>query len=130
MLRLNSDFSWHRYTYSESAQPRQDIYNYQANVTSEYKLKSWTFSLLPTFRLDRGYVADAMNKNRILLNARVNYSFIKNKATVIFYINDIFNQDTRYHSTVTTTTRTEGSSDFLHQYASLTFNYKFESKKK
>lgn len=130
MLRLNSDFSWHRYTYSESAQPRQDIYNYQANVTSEYKLKSWTFSLLPTFRLDRGYVADAMNKNRILLNARVHYSFIKNKATVIFYINDIFNQDTRYHSTVTTTTRTEGSSDFLHQYASLTFNYKFESKKK
>ena len=34
-------------------------------------------------------------ENRFLLNARVNYSFIKNKATVIFYINDIFNQDTR-----------------------------------
>ncbi|MGN0068821.1 MAG: hypothetical protein ACI350_03735 [Prevotella sp.] len=68
-------------------------------------------------------------ENRFLLNARVNYSFIKNKATVIFYINDIFNQDTRYHSTVTTTTRTEGSSGFLHQYASLAFNYKFEAKK-
>lgn len=75
-------------------------------------------------------MADAMNKSRFLLNANVNYSFIKNKATIIFHINDIFNKDTRYSSTVTATTRTEGSSNFLHQYASLTFNYKFEAKKK
>ena len=130
ILRLNSNFSWHHYTYSNSAQTLQDILNFHADANAQYKLKSWTFSFHPSFRIDHGYLADAMNKSRFLLNANVNYSFIKNKATIIFHINDIFNKDTRYSSTVTATTRTEGSSNFLHQYASLTFNYKFEAKKK
>ena len=130
ILRLNSNFSWHHYTYSNSVQTLQDILNFHADANAQYKLKSWTFSFHPSFRIDHGYMADAMNKSRFLLNANVNYSFIKNKATIIFHINDIFNKDTRYSSTVTATTRTEGSSNFLHQYASLTFNYKFEAKKK
>ena len=45
-------------------------------------------------------------------------------------IRDSFNCDTRYHSDVTATTRTEGGSSFLHHYVSLTFNYKFDAKKK
>lgn len=43
---------------------------------------------------------------------------------------DLFNRDTRYHSYVTATTCTEGGSSFLHHDVSLTFNYKFDAKKK
>lgn len=129
-LSMNQDFAWHRYTYSDAAQPRQDIYNYCAELTATYELKSWYFSILPIFQIDRGYIADAMNANRFLLNAGIGYKFLKNKARLSLYANDLFNRDTRYHSDITATSRTEGGSSFLHHYVSLTFNYKFDAKKK
>ena len=128
LLRLNHDFSWHYYAYSDAAQPRQDIYNYRAELTAQYQWKSWTFSLFPSFLLDRGYMADLMNTNRFLLNASVDYKFFKNKAGIRLYVNDPFNSDTRYRSSVTATTRVESGSSFLHHYVSLTFNYKFDAK--
>ena len=129
-LSMNQNFAWHRYTYSDAAQPRQDIYNYRAELTATYELKSWYFSILPIFQIDRGYIADAMNANRFLLNAGIGYKFLKNKARLSLYANDLFNRDTRYHSDITATSRTEGGSSFLHHYVSLTFNYKFDAKKK
>ena len=129
-LSMNQNFAWHRYTYSDAAQPRQDIYNYRAELTATYELKSWYCSILPIFQIDRGYIADAMNANRFLLNAGIGYKFLKNKARLSLYANDLFNRDTRYHSDITATSRTEGGSSFLHHYVSLTFNYKFDAKKK
>jgi hypothetical protein len=129
-LRLNQNFDWHRYTYSDAAQPCQNIYNYSTELNTQYELKSWTFQFLPTFHLDRGYMADWMNINRFLLNASISYKLLKNKARLILYADDIFNRDTRYHSSVTATTRTEGGTSFLHHYISLTFNYKLDAKKK
>ena len=129
-LSMNQNFAWHRYTYSDAAQPRQDIYNYRAELTATYELKSWYFSILPIFQIDRGYIADAMNANRFLLNAGIGYKFLKNKARLSLYANDLFNRDTRYHSDITATSRTEGGSSFLHHYVSLTSNYKFDAKKK
>lgn len=129
-LSMNQNFAWHRYTYSDAAQPRQDIYNYRAELTATYELKSWYFSILPIFQIDRGYIADAMNANRFLLNAGIGYKFLKNKARLSLYANDLFNRSTNNYSDVTATSRTEGGSSFLHHYVSLTFNYKFDAKKK
>ena len=129
-LSMNQNFAWHRYTYSDAAQPRQDIYNYRAELTATYELKSWYFSILPIFQIDRGYIADAMNANRFLLNAGIGYKFLKNKARLSLYANDLFNRSTNNYSDVTATSRTEGGSSFLHHYVSLTFNYKLDAKKK
>ncbi len=129
-LFLGQNFAWHHYTYSDATQPRQNIYNYRASFTFSYKLKTWEFQFIPDFFIDRGYMSDAMNTNRFLCNARVSYKFLKNKASLILYAKDLFNRDTRYHSDVTATTRIEGGSSFLHHYVSLTFNYKFDAKKK
>lgn len=129
-LFLMQNFAWHRYTNSDPTQPRQNIYNYRASFTFSYKLKTWEFQFIPDFFLDRGYMSDAMNTNRFVCNARISYKFLKNKASLILYAKDLFNCDTRYHSDVTATTRTEGGSSFLHHYVSLTFNYKFDAKKK
>ena len=129
-LSMNQNFAWHRYTYSDAAQPRQDIYNYRAELTATYELKSWYFSILPIFQIDRGYIADALNANRFLLNAGIGYKFLKNKARLSLYANDLFNRSTNNYSDVTATSRTEGGSSFLHHYVSLTFNYKLDAKKK
>lgn len=129
-LFLGQTFGWHHYTYSDAAQPRQNIYNYRAAFTFSYKLKTWEFQFIPDFFLDRGYMSDAMNTNRFLCNARVSYKFLKNKASLILYAQDLFNRDTHNYSDVTATSRTEGGSSFLHHYVSLTFNYRFEAKKK
>lgn len=129
-LFLGQTFGWHHYTYSDAALPRQNIYNYRAAFTFSYKLKTWEFQFIPDFFLDRGYMSDAMNTNRFLCNARVSYKFLKNKASLILYAQDLFNRDTHNYSDVTATSRTEGGSSFLHHYVSLTFNYKFDVKKK
>ena len=129
-LFLGQTFGWHHYTYSDAAQPRQNIYNYRAAFTFSYKLKTWEFQFIPDFFLDRGYMSDAMNTNRFVCNARVSYKFLKNKASLILYAKDLFNRSTNNYSDVTATTRTEGGSSFLHHYVSLTFNYKFDAKKK
>ena len=129
-LFLGQNFDWHRYTYSDPTQPRQNIYNYRAAFTFSYKLKTWEFQFIPDFFLDRGYMSDAMNTNRFLLNARVSYRFLKNKASLILYTKDLLNRSTNNYSDVTATSRTEGGSSFLHHYVSLTFNYKFDAKKK
>ena len=129
-LFLGQTFGWHHYTYSDAAQPRQNIYNYRAAFTFSYKLKTWEFQFIPDFFLDRGYMSDAMNTNRFLCNARVSYKFLKNKASLILYAQDLFNRDTHNYSDVTATSRTEGGSSFLHHYVSLTFNYKLDAKKK
>jgi len=71
-----------------------------------------------------------MNTNRFLCNACVIYKFLKNKASLTLYANDLFNRDTNNYSDVTATSRSEGGSSFLHHYVSLTFNYKFDAKKK
>ena len=93
-------------------------------------MKAWTFQFIPDFYLDRGYIADAMNRNRFVCNARISYKFLKNKASLILYTQDLFNRDTRTYSDVTATTRTEGGASFLHHYVCLTFNYKFDAKKR
>ena len=56
--------------------------------------------------------------------------FLKNKARLSIYANDLFNRSTNNYSDVTATSRTEGGSSFLHHYVSLTFNYKLDAKKK
>ena len=129
-LFLGQNFAWHHYTYSDATQPRQNIYNYRAAFTFSYKLKTWEFQFIPDFFIDRGYMSDAMNTNRFLCNARVSYKFLKNKASLILYAKDLFNRDTHNYCDVTATSRSEGGSSFLHHYVSLTFNYKFDAKKK
>ena len=129
-LFLGQNFAWHHYTYSDATQPRQNIYNYRAAFTFSYKLKTWEFQFIPDFFIYRGYMSDAMNTNRFLCNARVSYKFLKNKASLILYAKDLFNRDTHNYCDVTATSRSEGGSSFLHHYVSLTFNYKFDAKKK
>ena len=87
-------------------------------------------ALDPHFYLNRGYLSDAMNNNLFVLNGEVSFKFLKNRAELILAARDLLNKETDYSSVITATTHTESGQSFLHHYATLTFRYKLEAKKK
>ena len=124
------EFNWERYAYSEAAQETENIFRYSTQLNVRYRLKQWTFTLDPHFYLNRGYLSDAMNNNLFVLNAEVSFKFLKNRAELILAARDLLNKETDYSSVITATTHTESGRSFLHHYATLTFRYKLEAKKR
>lgn len=124
------EFNWERYAYSDAAQETGNIFRYSTQLNVRYHLKQWTFTLDPHFYLNRGYLSEAMNNNLFVLNGEVRYKFLKNRAELIFAVRDLLNKETDYSSVITATSHTESGRSFLHHYATLTFRYKLEPKKK
>jgi hypothetical protein len=124
------EFNWERYAYSDAAQETGNIFRYSTQLNVRYHLKQWTFILDPHFYLNRGYLSEAMNNNLFVLNGEVRYKFLKNRAELIFAVRDLLNKETDYSSVITATSHTESGRSFLHHYATLTFRYKLEPKKK
>ena len=124
------EFNWERYAYSAAAQKTENIFRYSTQLNVRYHLKQWTFTLDPHFYLNRGYLYDAMNNDLFVLNAEVTYKFLKNRAELILAARDLLNKETDYSSIITATTHTESGRSFLHHYATLTFRYQLEPKKK
>ena len=124
------EFNWERYAYSDAAQEAENIFRYSTQLNVRYHLKQWTFTLDPHFYLNRGYLSDAMNNNLFILNGEVSYKFLKNRAELILAARDLLNKETDYSSVITATTHTESGRSFLHHYATLTFRYILEAKKK
>lgn len=123
-------FSWSRYAYSDNAQLTRNIFRYNTELRTRYKYKNWKFTLAPNFILDRGYESSHMNGGQFLLNAQVDYSFLKNRAQIVLSAHDLLNQQKHNFSTITATTHTEGGERFMHQYASLSFRYRLDPKSK
>lgn len=124
------EFNWERYAYSDAAQETGNIFRYSTQLNVRYHLKQWTFTLDSHFYLNRGYLSEAMNNNLFVLNGEVRYEFLKNRAELIFAARDLLNKETDYSSVITATSHTESGRSFLHHYATLTFRYKLEPKKK
>lgn len=124
------NFNWERYAYSDAAQSTENIYRYSAELNVRYHSNQWSFAIEPHFFLNRGYLSDAMNNNLFILNAEASYKFMKQRAELIFSARDILNEETDYKSSITATTHTESGKSFLHHYATLTFRYILEAKKR
>ncbi len=134
-------FTWDGYTYSDAAQPTENIFYYLAELRLTYKLKSgWRFTLSPQFVLNRGYLSPSMNNNPFLLNAEVAYKFVGGKGTLLRHLNnraeitlaarDLLNQDRRNFSTISATSHAEGGDSFLHNYVTLSLRYRWDPPKK
>ncbi len=121
-------FTWKHYAYSDASQLASDIFNYRLELRGSYTLKDWKFSFMPEYILDRGYASRLMNGGQFLLNAQVSYTFLKKHAELVLYGKDLLGQQKLYTSTITATSHTESGEKILHQYASLTFRYKFDPK--
>ncbi len=55
---------------------------------------------------------------------------MKNRAELILAARDILNEETDHNSSITATTHIESGKSFLHHYATLTFRYILEAKKR
>ncbi len=121
-------FTWRHYAYSDASQLASDIYNYIAELHGSYELKNWKFSLMPRYVLDRGYSSHLMNGGQFLLNAQVSFTFLKKRAELVLYGQDLLGQQKIYDSSITATSHSESGEKILHQYASLTFRYRFDPK--
>ena len=121
-------FSWKHYGYSDASQLEPDLFKYSTELRCTYKLKHWKFILAPKYILDSGYSSDSMNGGQFLLNAQVNYTFLKNRAELALYANDLLNQKKWYYSDITATSHSETWERSIRRYVSLTFSYRFDPK--
>ena len=140
-LWTSHTFTWDGYTYSDAAQPAENIFYYLAELRILYKLKSgWRFTLSPQFILNRGYLSPTMNNNPFLLNAEVAYKFVGGKGALLRHLNnraeitltgrDLLNQNRLNFSTISATSHSEGGDSFLHNYVTLALRYRWDPPKK
>lgn len=121
-------FSWRHYAYSDANQLENDMFRYRTELQGSYKLKNWKFILEPAYILDRGYIFDYMNGGQFLLNARINFTFLKNRADLELCANDLLDQEKWYNQDITATSHSESWEKLLGRYVSLTFKYRFDPK--
>lgn len=117
-------------SYSTPSLSGQNLWNYSAGLTGDYKLAHWTFHLAGTLFGSRGYLSDMMNRNRFSLNADVTWKFLKNKAQLTLSARDILNQMDDNSAFVSPTQIVENLRETFHRYLALTFTYNFDARAK
>ncbi len=126
-LTLYDRLEWNRYRYDASAYDSHPLTN-RVGMYGSITLGNFEFWFNVYDKFRAGYQTTAMNGHRILANAYVQYSFCKNKCSLMLYGQDLFNKDVEYASDYTSYQRSESSSDYMHHYAYLKFSYRFDAK--
>lgn len=103
--------------------------NYGADVSAEYRWRSFTLGTDFRMRGYDGFVVSELNRIIPLWNVYGQYKFLRNKATLEIGFSDILNKDKGYTGHVTPVSRIERYSDMHHHYFWTTFSYRFGAKK-
>lgn len=74
--------------------------------------------------MDSGYASSRLNGHQVLLNARVDFSFMKNRAELVLYAHDLLNRQKSFYSDITATSHTDGGERIMQRYVTLTFSYR------
>jgi len=91
----------------------------------EYIKKDWTISYEYSHIINYGYTFAVTNPN--ILNAYIEYQFLKNKkATIRLAAFDLFNQNTGYSTTVTANAITQTNTNRLGRYYLATFTLRLQ----
>lgn len=115
---------------SESTQQNATLWNNQFGVIINIKHNNFEFFTTMTEFMRRGYIAKDMNRNYFIWHAEFSYSFLKKKASIGLYLNDILNNYDNFKSQQSAYQNTYSWSDVMHHYANLTFSYHFDAKGK
>ncbi|MCQ2196905.1 MAG: outer membrane beta-barrel family protein [Bacteroidaceae bacterium] len=129
-VRAYGSITYSKLTYNAPSLSGQQLWNYNTGLSGNYKLKHWTFNLSGELVGNRGYLSDAMNRDRFALNADITWKFLKNKAQLKLSARDILNQMDSNSATVTPTQIVENMRETFHRYLALTFTYNFDAKAK
>ena len=129
-VSLSNLFTLSHYAYTPATTTTHNIMNNETLIRLNYRLGEWTIALTPSIQIDRGYQWSELNGNQWRVNAKVSRSLFARRAELALYAKDIFNQQRITTSSMTENTRTEGGTEYLHRYISLTFTYRFEPRGK
>lgn len=130
----NANLSCHtnytRTRYSDANYQNSATWEYRARFSLKYKLEHWNFYIIPVLEGNSGYLNSILNRPRCLVDACVEWKFLKNRAKLSLEANDIFNQNQYYGGYINTQERVEYGYSTPHHYLSLGFTYRFDAKKK
>lgn len=125
-LSLRTQYSGSYYNTDDYLSTR--LWDYDPALSSTYKLRRCTFTLSSHLRGGSGYLSNELNRAKFIMNAEVTWKCLGNKGKLSLLTNDIFNQDTRLTSRITTTQRSEGGRSFIHHYLGLRFQYHLDAR--
>ena len=114
---------------TESSLQNATLWNNQFGASVTIKHGHFEFFTTLTEFIRRGYITKNRNRSFLIWNARISYSFLKKKASLALYFNDILNNFDNFSSQQTTYQNTYTWSGVMHHYANITFRYHFDAKK-
>ena len=119
-----------RNRYSLASQYNNTPIRYAYGLRATVKWKGWEISSEIQDKAATGYLAQELNRHRILWEGYIRYVWKKSKNWIGLSFDDILNQNRYYSLDVNSTSRTEKWNEIQHHYVSLTFNYHFDAKGK
>lgn len=129
-LSLFGELNANRLRYSNSPEQNTTQWNNRFGLNGEWTHGHWAVKTQLTERLYHGYTIEAMNRNMLVWDASVTWKFLKNKAKLTLELDDILNSEDGKWSSQSAYQQTTSWYDFRHHYASLTFTYHLDAKKK
>ena len=129
-LSLFGELNANRLRYSNSPEQNTTQWNNRFGLNGEWTHGHWAVKTQLTERLYHGYTIEAMNRNMLVWDASVTWKFLKNKAKLTLELDDILNSEDGKWSSQSAYQQTISWYDFRHHYASLTFTYHLDAKKK
>ena len=115
-------------TYTESAIDKNNIFEYDSELTIRYKIGVFDFSVTPNLEGQSGYRTDYFNRNIFALDAAAKASLLNKKLIITLSADDIFNKKQSYSTKETATTRVDYTSNRIHNYLRLSLMYSFDAK--
>jgi|GEM_PF-6080315 len=119
-----------RNRYSLASQYNNTPIRYAYGLRATLKWKGWEISSEIQDKAATGYLAQELNRHRILWEGYIRYVWKKSKSWIGLSFDDILNQNRYYSLDVNSSGRTEKWNEILHHYVCLTFNYHFDAKGK
>ncbi|MBO4801475.1 MAG: outer membrane beta-barrel protein [Bacteroidaceae bacterium] len=141
VLTLSFDWTWLKLSvfgelrpnslrYSESTDQNTTQWDNRFGLNSEVTRGRFVFNTRLYEQVFRGYAIQSMNRSMFVWDAAVTWKIMKNKARLCLELDDILNQEDSKWSSQTAYQQTTSWRDFRHHYASLTFTYHLDAKKK
>ncbi|MGM9835932.1 MAG: TonB-dependent receptor domain-containing protein [Muribaculaceae bacterium] len=127
-LTGNGTFTFNHNIYSEAQEQSLNTFKYTAQITAEFKTGIFTFALNPNLNGQSGYRYRKFNRHIFALDAWANAKLLKKKLTVGVKADDIFNKKRVFLTNESSTSRSDTTVDFLHNYVQFFVTYDFDAK--
>lgn len=124
----NGTFTFNHNIYSDAQEQSLNTFKYTAQITAEFKTGIFTFAINPQLNGQSGYHYRKFNRDIFALDAWANAKLLKKKLTVGVKADDIFNKKRVFWTNESSTSRSDTTVDYLHNYVQFFVTYDFDAK--